>query len=299
MEHILHLPDQMQHITLADGYVRGLLLTATNTVKEAARIHNTSAVATAALGRTLMATAFLGAMLKSDDATVTVSVNGGGPLGKIVCIGDTKSVRGTVDNPLVEMPLRSDGKLNVGMAVGKEGRLSVVKDYGLKSPYVGQIEMVSGEIAEDFASYYVISEQKPTLLSLGVLVSQETVLSAGGILLQPLPGCPDDVIEKLEMRSPMLGDISRELCYEPMWALVSRWLKDLNPVMLEQNEISYRCNCSRERMERALITLGREELTRMIEDEQEGAELHCHFCKKAELFTQSDLENLLKQGLQR
>ena len=297
MYNSIQFPDRLTHITLADGMVRGLLLTATQTVTTAAAIHGTSPVATAALGRTLMATGFLGAMLKSDEASVTVTIDGNGPLGKIVCIGDNNSVRGLVEHPNVVLPLRPDGKLSVGMAVGNEGRLSVVKDLGLKSPYVGQTSLVSGEIAEDFATYYVTSEQQPTLLSLGVLVNGEHVLSAGGILLQPLPGCDDKIIEKLEFRSPMFADISRELCYEPLLTLVEKWLEDLHPVVLAEKSFQYRCNCTRERMERALITLGKEELTRMIEDEQEGAELHCHFCKKAENFSQKDLAVLLHKAI--
>ena len=288
--------DQMIHLTLMDGMVRGLLLTATNTVTEAANIHCTSPVATAALGRSLMGTAMLGAMLKKDEANVTVTIDGGGPIGRIVCVADRDSVRGCVDVPNLEMPLRPDGKLAVGAAVGNSGRMSVVKDMGMKSPYVGQVALVSGEIAEDFATYYVQSEQTPTLQCLGVLVNGQHVLTAGGVLLQPLPGCPDSIITELELRSPMMYDISRELSYDPMEVLMERWFDGMKPVVLETTPLEYRCACSRSRMERALITLGRDELTRMIQDEQEGAELTCHFCKKTEKFTQHDLIRLLNQA---
>ena len=279
-----------------DGMVRGLLLTATHTVAEAAAIHLTSPVATAALGRTLMGTAMMGAMLKADQASVTVTIDGGGPLGRIVCVADHDSVRGCVDVPGLEMPLKPNGKLDVGRAVGCEGRMSVVRDMGMKSPYVGQVPLVSGEIAEDFANYYVVSEQTPTLQSLGVLVSGEVVLSAGGVLLQPLPGCTDDIISQLELRSPMMADVSRELCHEPMEALMEKWFEGLRPVVLARTPMCYRCNCSRARMEKALIAMGREELGRMIQDEQDGAELTCHFCKKTERFTQQDLLRLLNQA---
>lgn len=288
--------DQLLHITLMDGMVRGLLLTATHTVAEAAAIHLTSPVATAALGRTLMGTAMMGAMLKADQASVTVTIDGGGPLGRIVCVADHDSVRCCVDVPGLEMPLKPNGKLDVGRAVGCEGRMSVVRDMGMKSPYVGQVPLVSGEIAEDFANYYVVSEQTPTLLSLGVLVSGEVVLSAGGVLLQPLPGCTDDIISQLELRSPMMADVSRELCHEPMEALMEKWFEGLRPVVLARTPMCYRCNCSRARMEKALIAMGREELGRMIQDEQDGAELTCHFCKKTERFTQQDLLRLLNQA---
>ena len=288
--------DQLLHITLMDGMVRGLLLTATHTVAEAAAIHLTSPVATAALGRTLMGTAMMGAMLKADQASVTVTIDGGGPLGRIVCVADHDSVRGCVDVPGLEMPLKPNGKLDVGRAVGCEGRMSVVRDMGMKSPSVGQVPLVSGEIAEDFANYYVVSEQTPTLQSLGVLVSGEVVLSAGGVLLQPLPGCTDDIISQLELRSPMMADVSRELCHEPMEALMEKWFEGLRPVVLARTPMCYRCNCSRARMEKALIAMGREELGRMIQDEQDGAELTCHFCKKTERFTQQDLLRLLNQA---
>lgn len=288
--------DQMLHITLMDGMVRGLLMTGTTTVATAAAIHNTSPVATAALGRALMGTSMMGAMLKGDEASVTVTIDGGGPIGRIVCVADKQSVRGCVDMPNVQLPLRPDGKLAVGMAVGSDGRMSVVRDLGMKSPYVGQTALLSGEIAEDFAAYYVQSEQKPTLQSLGVLVNGDVVLSAGGVLLQPMPGCPDEIISELELRSPLMADISRELCYDSMTALMEKWFDGLKPVVLETQDWQYRCPCSRERMEKSLIALGRDELTRMIQDEQEGAELTCHFCKKTERFTQQDLERLLRQA---
>ncbi|MEG0742136.1 MAG: Hsp33 family molecular chaperone HslO [Clostridia bacterium] len=291
--------DRMLHITLADGMVRGLLLTAVNTVAQAAAIHLTCPVATAALGRTLMGTAMMGAMLKQENASVTVTLAGGGPIGKIVCVADTNSVRGCVDVPALQMPLREDGKLAVGMAVGREGRMSVVKDLGMKTPYVGQVPLVSGEIAEDFASYYVQSEQTPTLQSLGVLVSGDAVLAAGGVLLQPLPGCPDRVIDQLELRSPIFGDISRELCHEPLDELMRSWFDGLNPILLDEHPLSYRCDCSRPRMEKALIALGRQELTAMIQEEKDGAELTCHFCKRRERFTQADLLKLLNKAAER
>ena len=293
---MMNAKDQMLHITLMDGMVRGLLMTGTTTVATAAAIHNTSPVATAALGRALMGTSMMGAMLKGDEASVTVTIDGGGPLGRIVCVADKQSVRGCVDVPNVQLPLRPDGKLAVGMAVGSDGRMSVVRDLGMKSPYVGQTALFSGEIAEDFAAYYVQSEQKPTLQSLGVLVNGDVVLSAGGVLLQPMPGCPDEIISELELRSPLMADISRELCYDSMTTLMEKWFDGLKPVVLETQDWQYRCPCSRERMEKSLIALGRDELTRMIQDEQEGAELTCHFCKKTERFTQQDLERLLKQA---
>ena len=291
--------DKLVHFTLKGGMVRGLLISGTQLVRDAAHIHHTSAVATAALGRTLMGTAMLCATLKDDITSVTVTIDGGGPLGRVVCVGDKGTVRGLVDHPEVQLPLRKDGKLNVGMAVGKQGRMTVVKDMGMKNPYIGQTALVSGEIAEDFAAYYVQSEQKPTLQSLGVLVSGGLVLRAGGVLLQPMPGCDSAVIEELELRSPMLGDISREMCYEPLEDLVQHWLNGMDYVALERETIVYRCNCSRTRMEKALISLGKEELQQMIDDEQDGAELCCHFCHKKEHFSQDELRTLLMQAVRK
>ena len=296
----VNMKDEMLHITLADGMVRGLLLTATGVVAKAAAIHCTSPLSTAALGRTLMGTAMLGAMLKQEEASVTVTIDGGGPIGRIVCVADRDSVRGCVDVPNLEMPLRPDGKLAVGAAVGNSGRMSVVKDMGMKSPYVGQVSLASGEIAEDFATYYVQSEQTPTLQCLGVLVNGQHVLTAGGVLLQPLPGCPDSIITELELRSPMMYDISRELSYDPMEVLMERWFHGMKPVVLETTPLSYRCNCSRSRMEKALIALGEKELTSMIQDEnRETEQLACHFCKNVETFTKQDLIRLLNQALKR
>ena len=288
--------DSILHIILANGMVRGLLVTGTRTVREAQRIHGTSPVVTAALGRALVGAAMLGAMLKAENASVTVTIAGGGPIGKLLCVSDQETVRGCVDVPRLDLPLRRDGKLNVGLAVGSAGRMSVVKDLGLKTPYIGQVPLVSGEIGEDFASYYLQSEQSPSLVSLGVLVAGDVVLAAGGALLQPLPGCPDSVIDQLELRSPLLGDISRELAHEPAPSLMRSWFRGLDPVVLQTTPLSYRCFCSRERMEKALIALGREELTHMIEDGTDGAELSCHFCKSQQHFSTHDLIRLLNKA---
>ena len=288
--------DHILHITLADGMVRGLLVTGTETVREAQRIHLTTPVVTAAFGRLLMGTAMLSCMQKDKKSSTTVSIDGGGPIGKMVCVGDDQTVRGAVDVPQLELPLRRDGKLNVGMAVGNRGRLSVVKDLQMKNPYVGQTALVSGEIAEDFANYFLQSEQSPSLVSLGVLVAQDAVLAAGGILLQPLPGCPSDIIDELELRSPIFGEISRELAHDPMEKLMETWFQGLKPVTLETTPLSYQCGCSRRRMEKNLITLGKEELTRIIEDELEGAEIVCHFCKTHYQFSTQDLAALLNKA---
>ena len=284
--------DRILHFTLADGAVRGLMIKSTQTVAEAQRLHKASAVGAAALGRALTGVAMLAGTLKEPGASATLTLDGDGPLGRILCVGDGETVRGYVTNPGVGLPLR-DGKLDVGRGVGSKGRLSVVKDLRLKNPYVGQIELVSGEIAADLAYYYVQSEQSPSLVSLSVIASDLEVTSAGGVLLQPLPDCPDSVIDQLEFRSPIFGDIASELRYDTLETLMDVWFQGLTPTLLKTVPLSYCCPCSRERMERALISLGEEELTRMIADEVEGAELVCHFCNEKYTFTTEDLTRLL------
>lgn len=286
--------DRIIHFTLVDGAVRGLLIQSTETAREAQRLHHATAVASAALGRTLTATAMLSAMIKEPDASVTLTIDGDGPLGKILCVGDGETVRGMVTNAEVGLPLR-DGKLDVGRAVGRHGRFTVVKDLRLKSPYIGQIELQSGEIAADLAWYYVQSEQSPSLVSLGVVASDTDVAAAGGVLLQPLPDCPAGVIDQLEMRSPIFGDIAAELQHDTLETLLPLWFQGLTPVVLETKPLAYRCHCSRRRMERALISLGTTELKRMIADEVDGAELVCHFCNEKYNFTTHDLLRLLNR----
>lgn len=286
--------DSILHFTLADGAVRGLLIDSTHTAREAQRVHAASAVAAAALSRALTATAMLAATLKEPNASVTLTVDGDGPLGKLLCVGDGETVRGTVQNPQATAAL-VDGRLNVGQAVGRKGRLSVVKDLRLKSPYIGQVELQTGEIAADLAYYYVQSEQSPSLVSLGVIASDSEVRAAGGVLLQPLPGCPEGVLSALELRSPIYGDIASELLHETPETLLPLWFSGLAPVALETRPLCYRCPCSRRRMERALISLGTQELERMIADEVEGAELVCHFCNEKYHFTTHDLIRLLNR----
>ncbi len=290
--------DTMLHFTLRGGAVRGLMLNATETVRRAQELQGSSAVAAAALGRGLMAAAMLTSTLKEPKSTVTLTIDGDGPLKKIVCVGGhadaAVTVRGYVQNHTVQLPLK-DGKLDIGGGVGRHGRLSVVKDLRMKSPYIGQVSLTSGEIAADLAYYYVQSEQSPSLVSLGVIASDVTVDAAGGVLLQAMPGCGDELIDQLELRSPIFGEIAGELLHETPEALLQTWFARLEPELLETGELRYECNCSRERMERALIALGPEELKRMITDDVDGAELVCHFCAKKYNFSTPDLLRLLNR----
>jgi len=295
--------DTILHFTLAGGTVRGLLIDSTLTAREAQQLQGSSAVAAGALGRGLTATAMLSSTLKEKNASVTLTIEGDGPLQKIVCVGGfaaedaqtpALAVRGYVQNHTVQLPLKN-GRLDIGGGVGRHGRMSVVKDLRLKSPYIGQVELVSGEIAADLAYYYVQSEQSPSLVSLGVIASDVTVDAAGGVLLQALPGCADETIDQLELRSPIFGDIANELQHEAPDALLTRWFHDLDLVRLETRALRYECPCSKARMERALISLGPEELKRMILDDVDGAELVCHFCNKKYQFTTQDLLRLLNR----
>ena len=285
----------MLHIDLCDGQVRVMLCETTETVQQCADIHGCTPVCTAALGRLMTGTAMLGIMMKGEKENVTVTIKGDGPMGTLMAIADHGRLRAYADNPHVDLPLREDGKLDVGGAVGHSGRMSVIKDLGLKENYIGQSELVNGEIAMDFAQYFTVSEQQPSLVALGVLVSGNTVLKAGGLLIQPLPGCPDEIIDQLELRSPMFADISREMTFAPIEQLCEDWFRGLKPKVLEKTPISYTCTCSRERMERALISLGDHELRQMIDDGN-GAEMVCRFCHARHRFTTEQLKKMLKEA---
>ena len=284
-------------MTLMDGQARVLLATTRQLTQAAADIHHTTPVCTAALGRLMTGTAMMGAMLKGARDSVTVTIKGGGPIGTLIAVSIPGQVKACLDNPQAELPPGPEGKLDVGGAVGREGRMTVVKDMGLREPYIGQVELVSGEIAEDFTMYYAKSEQQPSLVVLGVLVTGGQVLQAGGLMVQPLPGCTEETIEQLELRSPMFASISNELNYAPIEELARDWFRGLDPVLLKRQPLKYECGCSRERMERALVTLGQKELGQLIAEDT-GAELGCHFCHSHYAFTTGDLKELLKQATQ-
>ena len=287
--------DEILRGTLMDGQVRIMMCETTNMVQRAADIHNATPVCTAAMGRLMTATSMLGVMMKGENESVTVNIKGGGPMGTVVAVANHGDLKVCADDPQVELPLREDGKLNVGAAIGKDGYMTVIKDLGLREPYIGQIELVSGELGIDFANYYTVSEQQPSLVALGVLVAGDTVLKAGGLLIQPLPGCPDEIIDQLELRSPMFADISREMTYAPKEELLEDWFRGMDPVVLERMPLRYHCACSRHRMEKALISLGRKELQGII-DEDTGAELGCHFCHSQYAFSTQDLKDLLERA---
>ena len=266
----------------------------TGLVERARQIHNTTPVATAALGRTLTATAIMGSQLKVDDGSVTVQVKGNGPLGAIVCVGDADGyVRGYLQNPSADLPLRPDGKLAVGAGVGR-GYLMVIKDIGLKDPITGTVALVNGEIAEDLTRYFAESEQIPSACALGVLVDTDcTVKCAGGWLVQLMPGVKDADIDRLEANlaklEPMTTMLDKGMSLEE---IVQAVLDGFAVDFLQTDEIGYRCACSREKVERALISMGKTELGKMA-DEQENSEVTCQFCDKIYTISREELRELL------
>lgn len=290
--------DGLLKISLMGGEARAYLIEATQMVETARRTHNLSRVATAALGRTLMATSMMGAMLKGENESLTATIKGGGPLGTVLAVGRANGhVKGYLDYPDVDLPRVAGEHLPVGSAVGKKGSLTIVKDLGLRQPYVGQVDLVSGEIAEDFAMYFTASEQTPSLVSLGVLVG-DNVISAGGLIIQMLPGASEAAIKSVEYSADMFRDISKTMQEYHLKDALPQLLMHLEPEVLEELHPRYLCDCSRERMEKALIALGRDELTAIINEEHE-IDMDCHFCNKRRHFTEKDLRDLLESATNR
>lgn len=272
----------------------GVLVTAidsTEIVEEMHRIHSTSPVCSAALGRLLTGAALMSANLKSTVDSLTLRIKGSGPVRSLIAVADgAGNVKGCMGEPALEFPLRQDGKLDVGGAVGKDGMLTVIKDLGLKEPYIGQVPLVSGEIAEDLTSYYAVSEQIPTVCALGVLVGREQhIQHAGGFLLQLLPGALPSEIDRIEKNIAGMQSVTAML-EEGMSALqiARKALDGFSPEELDEQEARYFCSCSRSRMERALVSIGREELEK-LRDEKDDLELCCQFCDKKYHFKASDI----------
>ena len=289
------MSDRLVRAISKDGFVKAVAVSTRDLTERARQIHKTLPVGTAALGRTLAAASMMGNALKSSGSSLTLQIKGDGPLGKILAVSDNEgNVRGTVDNPSVDIPLRSDGKLDVGTAVGFDGMLTVIRDLNMKEPYVGSVGLLGGEIAEDLAAYFVESEQIPTACGLGVLVDRDqSVLTAGGYLIQLLPGASDDVITMVEGGIYAAGPVTELLKEDDdPESLLRRVMSDFELEILETTPIEYRCYCSRERMEAALISLGPEELQKLIE-EQGDAELTCRFCDNVQKFTKAQLETML------
>lgn len=279
-----------------DATVMAMVLDSTDIVAEAERLHHPSAVVTAGLGRLLTAASMMGIMLKGQEDSVTLKINGGGPAGTLLAVSDSRgNVRGYAAQPVVEIPLRTDGKLDVGGAVGTDGMLYVIRDTGGAEPYVGCTPIVSGEIAEDVTSYYAVSEQTPTVCALGVLVNPDlTVQAAGGLLLQLLPYCPESVIDRVERNiavlPPMTAMLAQGLTPEEICA---KALDGMPFDVLDTYEPCYRCTCSREKVENALRTMGPEEL-RSLPDKDGKVEVTCSFCDAVYRFDETELERLAR-----
>ncbi len=282
----------------SDGAIMATAVDSTDIVAAAEQYHCTSAVVTAALGRLLTAASMMGNMLKGKDNSITLRVSADGPAGSLIAVSDWEgNVRGYVMNPVVELPLNAKGKLDVAGAVGTNGTLFVMKDLGLKDPYNGHIPLVSGEIAEDITAYYAISEQIPTVCALGVLVNPDlTVNVAGGYIIQLLPGADDATIDKLEKSIEGMRSVTQMLADgitpEEMIKLA---LKDFEVEVLYTQDVAYKCNCSKQRVQQALISIGAEDLKKLAE-KQDVTEVKCHFCDKAYTFTGDDLMKLLKNA---
>jgi molecular chaperone Hsp33 len=278
-----------------DASVVSCALDATDIVAEIERVHQTSAVITAGLGRLTIAASMMGYGLKGAEDSVTLRVKGNGPAGMLVAVADAHgNVKSYAEHPIVEIPLNDKGKLDVGGAVGADGTLSVTKDLGLKEPYVGVCPLVSGEIAEDIASYYANSEQTPTVCGLGVLVNPDlSVRVAGGYLIQVLPFAEDAVIDTLERNLQALPPVTQMMCAGMTPDQIAlRLLDGLEPNLLDEAEVFYRCDCSRERTQRILRRLGKEELIEMAE-EGKPITVQCHFCDQEYVFTPEELRALV------
>lgn len=281
-----------------EGDLTVMAVNSTDMVQRAHEIHSTSKVASAALGRLLTAASMMGAVLKGADSSVTLRVNGGGPVGSVIAVSDNMgNVRGYIGDAGVELPLNNKGKLDVAGAVGTDGFVTVIKDLGMKEPYIGQTPIVTGEIAEDITSYFASSEQTPTVCALGVLVNSETkdIITAGGFVIQLLPTAMEDTIEKVERCikdiEPVTTMLTKGMTPEEICRKV---LPEFNLDVLDESEVAYKCTCTKERVEKALISTGEEALREMAEDEK--TELSCNFCDKKFVFTSDEIKKILKKS---
>ena len=282
--------DQIIRATAADGFVKMAVITARDSVERARQIHGLSPTACAALGRTLCAASLLGQAMKEEDAGLTIRINGGGPIGSVVAVSDSAgNVRGYVDAPRCELPLRADGKLDVGGAVGRDGMLTVSRDLGLREPYIGSVALVSGEIAEDMTAYLLESEQVPSACALGVLVDTDrTIRAAGGFLVQLMPGADASLIDRLEENIFLMDQLTTVLDEDGERALFEQVLRGFDWHEVGSYPVAYRCPCTRERVERALTVIEPEELEE-IAAEGKDVSVSCQFCDRVYVFTPREL----------
>ena len=288
--------DEIIRAVSADGFVKMQVITARATVQRAQDIHHLTPTTSAALGRTLCAASMLGELMKEDDASLTIRVQGGGPIGSVIAVSDHEgNVRGVVGDASVDLPLRPDGKLDVGGAVGRDGMFTVSRDIGLKEPYIGSTALVSGEIAEDLAAYLVESEQIAAASGLGVLVDTDrSIKAAGGFIVQLLPGAPESLIEKLEDNIFLMDQLTTILAEDGAEAVIDQVMKDLEPEIVDRHLVEYRCYCSRERVRGAIATVGADALKEMIADGK-SVEVSCQFCDAVYHFTTDELQSMLDE----
>lgn len=291
--------DRMIRCITSDGSIMAAAVDTTEIVAIAQELHHTSAVATAALGRLLSGASLMGAMLKKENASLTLKVNGGGPLGSVVAIGDSHgNVRGYVEHPDVELPLKPNGKLDVGGGVGRDGLLMVVRDMGEGEPYVGQVRLATGEIAEDITAYYAISEQIPTVCALGVLVDKEQhqAMLSGGLLIQVLPGADNTAIDRLEANIRTLEPVTTMLAKGmSMEEICAKALDGFEMEILDEYRVKYVCTCSREKVIQAFSSMKKEELLSLA-DETGYAEAVCQYCCRKYRFSEEELEQIAEQA---
>ena len=292
------MSDYMIRATAADGQVRAFAVTAMDTVETARKAHDTSPVATAALGRLLSAGAMMGSMMKGEKDLLTLRMEGDGPIGGLLVTADAfGNVKGYAFHPEVMLPPNDKGKLDVGGALGV-GVLSVIKDIGLKEPYVGQTILVSGEVAEDLTYYYATSEQVPSSVALGVLMNKDnTVRQAGGFIIQLLPGASDELIDRLEERlgvmEPVTSLLDKGMTPEEM---LEALLGDFGLEILDRMPVAFSCDCTKERVEKALVSIGKKELQDMIDDGKE-IEVNCQFCNRHYVFSVEELKGLFSRAV--
>jgi len=289
------MTDYVIRAMAGQGEIRAFVATTTNMVEEARKLHETTKVATAAFGRTLTATSMMGLMMKNDGDKLTVIIKGGGPIGTILATSNSKGiVKGYVENPNVEVPDYENGKLNVAAAVGNDGVVRVTKDLGLREPYNGAYPLVSGEIAQDLTHYFALSEQTPSVVALGVLTTGMKVEHAGGLIVQLMPDATEETISKLEKNVAKLTSITSMMSDgktpEDMLNIV---LEGLNPKILDKIEVRFECECSKERVQKVLVAIGKKELASIIEEDKE-AEIGCQFCNSKYKYDEKELLEILK-----
>ncbi len=287
------MADRVLKALIGKGQARVFLADTTVLCEKARELHGTSPVCTAALGRILTGAVLMGLQLKGDEERISLDFQGNGPAGRAMAVCDRHGrVKGYVTDPAVDLPPRGT-KLDVGGAIGKDGFLTVIRGEGTGEPYVGRCALVSGEIAEDLATYYLLSEQTPSLMSLGVMVEKDrSVAAAGGILIQPLPGCSEEILSQLELRAPVMGDTSALIRdYPSLESLLIDLFRGLDPEVIGEEKPEWHCECSRERIASVLVSLGRDELEDLIRRDG-GAQVHCHFCNTTYDFNAEELKTL-------